>query len=540
MWTLLLSLAHAAKPVDLVVVGDVLTDLGPVAGAVVVHDATIRGIEKKAPRRASQVLQADLITAGLVDAHAHPASLGRALVTLDLVGTASQEEVLERVGGTVEEGTGWLIGRGWDQNDWPDTTWPTAAALDTVTGDRPTVLYRVDGHALWANTAALVASGVQPEWPDPPGGQALRGADGAPAGVLIDEAMAWIQKPEVPLEEQRRRLLLALDAIAATGLTGVHDQGASDVTLQLYEELAVADQLPIKITAYAWIDTSAAERARTEGGWGTGNFEVRGVKAAADGALGSRGAELSRDYADQPGHRGLPGTDSDDLASWATDLLGQGLQLTVHAIGDAAIGRTLDAFAVARQAWPEREGLPLRVEHAQITNPTDVGRFAELGVVASMQPTHATSDMPWVLDRVGADREAWGYTWRSFLDAGVTLAFGSDFPVEAVAPNLGLWSATTRMHLDGTPQGGWFPEQSLTLSEAVRAFSVGAHEARGETGPVGLVAGAPADLTLWRVEERHGHVWLVPTATLVDGVVVWQETARPDGGLLPVVEPEGR
>ncbi len=337
----------------------------------------------------------------------------------------------------------------------------------------------------------------------------------------------------------RCRLVLALDAIAATGLTGVHDQGASDTTLELYEELAVAGDLPIKITAYAWIDTSAAWRARTEGGWGTGHLQVCGVKAAADGALGSRGAELSRDYADQPGHRGLPGTESDVLAAWATDLLGQGLQLTVHAIGDAAIARTLDAFEVAREAWPERGAVPLRVEHAQITNPADVERFAALSVVASMQPTHATSDMPWVIDRVGADREAWGYTWRTFLDAGVTLAFGSDFPVEAVAPNLGLWSATTRMHLDGTPGGGWFPEQRLTLSEAVEAFSVGAHRARGETGPVGLVAGAPADLTLWRVEERHGHVWLTPTATLVDGVVVWQESASPSGVPGPAVEPEG-
>ncbi len=192
MWTLLLPLALAAKPVDLVVVGDVLTPHGPVAGAVVVHDATIQSVEKKAPRKATQVLHAELITAGLVDAHAHPASLGRALVTLDLGGTTSLDDVLARVRTAAAEGTGWLIGRGWDQDDWPDTAWPTAAALDAVTGDRPTVLYRVDGHALWANTAAFTAGGVQAAWPDPPGGQAIRGDDGTPTGVLIDEAMGWI------------------------------------------------------------------------------------------------------------------------------------------------------------------------------------------------------------------------------------------------------------------------------------------------------------------------------------------------------------
>ena len=334
--------------------------------------------------------------------------------------------------------------------------------------------------------------------------------------------MAWIQRPEVPLDEQRRRLVLALDAIAATGLTGVHDQGASDTTLALYQALADAGELPIKITAYAWIDTEAAGRARAEGGWGSGHFQVRGVKAAADGALGSRGAQLRADYSDQPGHRGLPGTETDVLAAWATDLLGQGLQLTVHAIGDGAVDRTLDAFEAAREAWPEQARLPLRVEHAQVVHPDDLPRFAALNAVASMQPTHATSDMPWAGERLGPEREPWSYTWRALEQAGAALAFGSDFPVEAVAPNEGLWSATTRMHADGTPTGGWYPDQVLTLAEAVDAFSVGAHRARGETGPVGLVAGAPADLTLWRVVDRHGHPFLEPVATIVDGRVVWQ------------------
>ncbi len=521
MWLLLPALSLAAPPVDLVVVGDVLTADGRVPGAVIVDDAAIQAVKKKAPRKATLVLTADLITPGLVDAHAHPASLGRSLVRLDLVGTTSLDDVLARVEVSAGEGSGWLVGRGWDQNDWPDTAWPTAAQLDAVTGDRPTVLYRVDGHALWANTAALAASGVQADWPDPDGGQAIRDGAGAPSGVLVDAAMGWIERPATPIAEQRRQLLLALDAIAATGLTGVHDQGASDTTLQLYEDLATAGELPIKITAYAWIDTDAAERARAEGGWGTGHFRVMGVKTAADGALGSRGAELSRDYADQPGHRGLPGTATDVLAAWATDLLGHGLQLTVHAIGDAAIDRTLDAFETAREAVPAAAALPLRVEHAQITDPDDIARFVQLNAAASMQPTHATSDMPWAVDRVGEDRESWGYTWRDFLDAGVILAFGSDFPVEATAPAHGLWSATTRMHEDGTPEGGWFPEQRLTLHEAVRAFSVGAQRARGDQGPAGLEPGAAADLTLWRVEERHGHTWLEPTATIVDGVVVW-------------------
>ncbi len=520
MWSLLLS-AALAEPPDLVVVADVLVDGEPAPRALVVRDGRIERISSRAPRRAGAVLTADLVTAGMVDAHCHPASLGRSLVSLDVTGTGSKAAILERVAGAVEEGTGWLVGRGWDQNDWPEPHWPTATDLDTVTGDRPTVLYRVDGHALWANTAALAASGIEPDRVDPVGGQAIRDVDGAPAGVLIDAAMSWIQKPKVPREEQRRRLVLALDAIAATGLTAVHDQGAGDTTLSLYQELDAAGELPVKVVAYAWIETEAAARIRAEGPWAGSRLRVAGVKAGADGALGSRGAELTDDYSDQPGHRGLPGTSTEELAAWATDLTRHGAQLTVHAIGDAAVHRTLDAFEAAREAAPEGHAVPLRVEHAQVVRPEDVHRFTALNAVASMQPTHATSDMPWAPERLGEERTPWSYTWRTLLDAGATLAFGSDFPVEAVAPAHGLWSATTRMHEDGTPEGGWFPDQRLSLSEAVDAFSTVTWQALGDTEPVGLVPGAPADLTLWRVQQRHGHTWLVPVATVVDGEVVW-------------------
>jgi len=464
-----------------------------------------------------------LVTPGLIDAHAHPAGLGRKLAELDLSGTTSLADVQTRVAQAATEGEGWLSGRGWDQNDWEDHEgWPGAELLDRTS--RPVALRRVDGHALWLNTAGLEAAGITAETPDPPGGRILRHDSGAPTGVLIDTAVGLVELPRPSDAENRRRLVEALDHIAATGLVGVHDMGVSDATLAHYTELAEAGELPIRIFAYLDPGAEAVARLKSEGPWQVGLLRVVGVKMYADGALGSRGALLSADYHDEPGHRGLQINARDDLAAMATELLQADAQLAVHAIGDQGVKNVLDAFEQARAAAPTAD-VPLRVEHFQVARPEDLARMTALNAVASMQPTHATSDGPWAEERLGPERIDWSYAWRDVLDAGVVLAFGSDFPVEEVSPQYGLWSATTRAELGGG--AGWRMDQALSLDEAVTAFSQSTYAALGEEGGV-FEVGAVADFSVWRVEDRHDKVWLEPLATVVAGETVWSSD-RPAG-----------
>ncbi len=469
---------------------------------------------------ADRLLEADWVSPGLIDAHGHPSGLGSSLAQLDLRGTTSLAEVQQRVDEAAQTGEGWLTGRGWDQNDWSDHQgWPLAAHLDHV--DRPVALRRVDGHATWLNSAGLREAGISASTPDVEGGMILRDHDSLrPLGILVDTAVGLLELPRPSPAEHERRLRLALQEIAATGLVGVHDMGVSDATLDIYTRLDAAGELPVRIWAYLDPEAEAVQRLESEGPWGGHKLQVVGVKMYADGALGSRGALLREDYADQEGHRGVVIHDRDELAGHASALLAADAQLAVHAIGDAGIQSVLDAFELAREAQPEATR-PLRVEHLQVVHPQDLARMPGLNAVASMQPTHCTSDMPWAGDRLGPQRLPWSYAWRDVLEAGVTLAFGSDFPVELVSPSYGLWSATTRAHLDGTPEGGWRPEHALSLEEAVEAFSAGTYAALGEQGGR-LEVGATADLSLWSSEARPGGTWHEALATVVEGQVVWR------------------
>ena len=449
------------------------------------------------PLEATTQLRADIVTPGLIDAHGHPAGLGRSLDELRLSEARSFEEVKTLIAERAE-GEGWLTGRGWDQNDWPDHEgFPTAADLDLLVPDRPAALRRVDGHAVWLNTLAMEASGITAHTPSPEGGRILD-------GVLVDEAMSLLVLPETPVELQRARLEEALEAIRASGLVGVHAMGVGDQTLALYESV----ELPVKVWVYVSPDSQAAERLKVEGPWGEGRLRVVGVKMFADGALGSRGALLSQDYADEPGHRGLALTDTAALTEWATALLATDAQLAVHAIGDQGVRNTLDAFQAARKAHPDSKR-PLRVEHAQVVHPEDLPRFAGLNVVASMQPTHASSDSPWAEARLGPERVQWAYAWRTLLDAGAAMAFGSDFPVEEYSPSYGIEAA---IHRD------WQADQRLDFATTIGLFSEGAYDALGEQGGT-IRVGGPADLTLWRAVERDTGLWFEATSTLVDGEV---------------------
>lgn len=434
---------------------------------------------------------------GLIDAHAHPAALGLLRRQLDLSDAGSRSEALAaaRTYAAANPGPGWLLGGRWNHERWEDDRLPTAAELDAAVADRPAWLERVDGHAGWANTRALEAAGITADTPDPPGGRILRDAAGEPTGVLIDAAMALVEAgiPAPSPAEIERALRLALTEAAALGLTNVHDMGVDAPTLAAYRRLAESDALPIRV--YVLLAGADEMLDAVPVPFELGRLKVGGVKLYADGALGSRGAALLAPYSDEPGNGGLLFADADELADAVARAHRQGFQAAIHAIGDRANRVALDAFADAGKR--ESPIPPDRIEHAQVIALEDIPRFAELGIVASVQPTHATSDKNMAEDRIGAERMRGAYAWQRLLEAGASLAAGSDFPVEPPNPFYGLHAAVTRRDRDGEPPGGWYSEQALTREEALAAFTLGAARAAGQDGEIGsLEPGKRADFVL--------------------------------------------
>ncbi|MCD9028188.1 amidohydrolase [Luteimonas sp. BDR2-5] len=453
-----------------------------------------------------------VVVPGLIDAHAHLMGLGFALMRVDLAGARSKQEIVERLRAYAADlaPDAWLLGGGWDQNLWPEAAFPTAADLDAAFPGRPVWLYRVDGHAGWANSAALraaEAAGASLHGDaQPQGGRIVRDAAGAPSGVFVDEAMRLVDRavPAPTPDDDRQAFARALDAAVGNGLTGVHDMGVSRDELALYREFADAGRLPLRVTAYADGDDAALQDLCTDGLYSHagGRLRMRGVKLYIDGALGSRGAAMLEDYADEHGNTGLLVTEPAAFRAAVEKAARCGVQVATHAIGDHGNRLVLDTYADVLAGIDGNddaggETLRWRVEHAQIVASEDIPRFAGLGVIASMQPTHATSDMPWAGARVGEARLAGAYAWRRFLGSGARMALGSDFPVEAVDPRLGLYAAVTRQDRDGQPPGGWLADQKLTVDEALRGFTADAAYAGFAEGEVGRLApGLRADFVL--------------------------------------------
>ncbi|MFO1496099.1 MAG: amidohydrolase [Lysobacterales bacterium] len=463
---------------------------------------------------------------GLIDAHGHLLGLGFALLQADLVGTHDSDEVLARLRSKAADlgPEDWLQGRGWDQNDWPDQAFPTRAVLDRIYPERPVFLERVDGHAAWVNSAALRLAGLTAATPDPQGGRILRDAEGEPTGVLIDNAVELVAAviPPPTRALKRRAMRLAVVEAARAGLTGVHDAGVSLDDLAILTELADEGQLPIRVYAMADGDRAALARLCRDGVYvhPSGRLQMRAAKFYADGALGSRGAALLAPYADDAGNRGLMIQPAAELAASIRKAADCGVQPAVHAIGDRANRVALDAYASLSPG--QREALRPRIEHAQVVALEDIPRFAELGVIASMQPTHATSDMPWAQARIGAERLRGAYAWQRFRAAGAAIALGSDFPVERVDPLLGLYAAVNRQDSVGEPPGGWLPEQKLSLPEALDGFSRGAAYAAGQEAELGtLEVGKRADFTVLSMDPHkvrgRGLLALKVRSTWLDG-----------------------
>ena len=415
---------------------------------------------------------------GMVDAHAHLLSLGLALRSVDLRGTRSYDEVIARVAErarTARPGE-WIVGRGWNQNEWADTRFPSHEALTRAVPDNPVVLTRVDGHATIANARAMQAAGITATTRDPEGGRIERDARGAPSGVFVDRAMGLIGRViPPPSREQRREMVLA--AIAETnrwGLTGIHDAGVSAGTIEVYEELARDGRYDLRNYVMASADSVTLARAFQLGPQSAlydGRLWLRAIKISADGALGSRGAALLEDYSDEPGNRGLDLVPASFIESVAERALRAGFQVNVHAIGDRANRTVLDAFAQALRQVPTADHR-FRIEHAQVVHRQDIPRFAELGVIPSMQASHQTSDAAMAMNRLGYTRVLGAYAWRQFLNTGVIVPNGSDFPVESVNPLVSFHSAVTRQDANNWPAGGWFPDERMTRDEALYSMTI--------------------------------------------------------------------
>ena len=438
---------------------------------------------------------------GLIDAHGHVLALGEGLLHVDLSATRSLEEALEavRAHAAANPARKWILGRGWNQVRWGLGRFPTAAELDRAVSDRPVALSRIDGHALWVNTAALKAGGVTAATRDPAGGRIERGPGGAPSGVLVDAAETLVTRhiPPATPGEQEAALAAALTLMARLGLTGVHDMGVTPEAWRLYRMFGDEGRLSVRVTGYAaGIEAMEAIAPLRPTPWlNEDRLRLVGVKLYADGALGSRGAWLKAPYSDDPGNRGLRFHDDTRLRNMVSRANFLGLQVALHAIGDAANAQALDAFAEVLPAYGQR--LRNRIEHAQLLDPADIPRFAALGVVASVQPTHATSDKAMAGARVGEARLAGAYAWRALLDSGARMAFGSDFPVEPAEPLFGLHAAITRQDRDGQPPGGWRADQKVTRAEALAGFtSWAAWAGHAETRVGRLAPGFWADFVL--------------------------------------------
>jgi len=516
----LLGLAVACLPpgpkADLVLRGGKIVTLSPdrpVAEALAATGERITGVGTTAeiddfvgPETRVIELEGALAIPGFIDSHAHLMGLGFSQMRLDLTGTRSSSEIarmvrLEAERSAEADESGWILGGGWDQNDWREKEFPTAAMLDHVVSDRAVFLTRVDGHAGWANSEAMAEAGIGKETPDPEGGEIVRDDQGNPTGIFVDRATDLItDRIREPTEAERWRAFhIAQDACLRAGITSLHDAGVGARDIELYREALARGEL--RLSLYVMLDGGDPEllaRFFSHQPEISPRLTIRSVKLVADGALGSRGAALLEDYSDRPEWRGLTLLSGEDIFRVADRALFAGYQVNVHAIGDQANRSVLDAF---QRAFDEQGGAGdprFRIEHAQILDELDIPRFAQLRVIASMQGVHTTSDMPWAIDRIAEERAAEGaYAWQKLLLSGARIANGTDAPVESISALENFYASITRQDKNGKPAEGWFPGQRMSREQALRSYTLDAAYAAFEDQDKGsLELGKLADITV--------------------------------------------
>jgi predicted amidohydrolase YtcJ len=488
-------------------------------------------------------LDGQTVVPGLIDAHGHFKSLGEVKLELDLVQTTSYDEAVEMVrrrAKELESGT-WIVGRRWDQANWGLQDFPTHRELSEAVPEHPVYLTRVDGHAALVNAKALELAGITDETPDPDGGDILRDADGHATGVLVDNASdlvsGVIERQRLPLADLARA---AQEACFQVGLTSVHDAGtpAGEIPRwkQLYDSGLLKIRLYVMLSGGRGITDYFAENQPLVG-YADNRLTVRACKLFVDGAMGSRGAWMLEPYADKPvndegePYTGLVLMTPPRIRQIAVAGLKHGYQVCTHAIGDRGNREVLDAYASAFKVVPVDDPR-FRIEHAQCVALEDIPRFAELGVIPSMQQTHATSDMRWAEDRVGPQRVLGCYAWRRFYDAGCRIAGGSDFPVEHENPLLGFYAGITRQNVNGEPPGGWYADQCQTREEALRSLTIDAAYASFEEDLKGsLEAGKLADFVVLDRDIMKVQAAEVPGTkvlqTVVGGEVVFRAPRAP-------------
>jgi predicted amidohydrolase YtcJ len=485
-------------------------DSRPFVSAMAIRDGKVQfvGSEREALQlrgATTRMLDAggQTIIPGMIDAHAHLFNLATFLRNLDVTDTRSYDTIVARVADRVRtaQPNAWVIGRGWDQNKWGNTQFPTHDALSRVSPNNPVVLTRIDGHAILANAAAMKAAGVTAATKDPAGGKIERTATGEPTGVFIDNAMDLVNRsiPPMTKDDMRAATLNAITEANKLGLVGVHDAGEPRDVIDIFEELAKAGTFNLR--AYVMIGDDSAAIAHyfqrgPQSALYDGRLWIRSIKLYADGALGSRGAALLDPYADDPKNVGLLRTTAAHLQDVSTRALQRGFQVGIHAIGDRGNRIALDAIDNALKTAPTADHR-FRIEHVQVLDHADVPRFAQLGVIPSMQAVHQPSDMYWAPTRLGYARTLGAYAWRSLLETGVVIPNGSDFPVERVNPLFSFHAAIARQDDNNWPPGGWFPEQRMTRDEALKSMTIWAAFAGFQENVTGsLTPGKYADFVI--------------------------------------------
>ena len=488
MLPIVVQAQRATAPADLVVTNArvyTADEARPLAEAFAVRDGRVVFVGSKQEAAVLKGANTRVIDAGghtvipgMVDAHAHFGGLAQKLRAVDLVGTRSYDEVIARVverAKSVPKGM-WIEGRGWDQNAWGDTRFPTHDKLSGAVPDHPVVLTRVDGHATLVNAAAMRIATLTAASVDPAGGKIQRDAQNNPTGVLVDNAKELVDRkvPDATPAQFRAAVVDAIKEIHRWGLVGVHDAGASRSAIDLYENMAQSGDLNLRLYVMISDDSAAISHYMSIGPRSAlynGQMWVRAIKLYADGAMGSRGAALLEPYSDDPNNSGLLLSAPAHIREVAARALKAGFQVNTHAIGDRGNRVVLDAYEAALKTVPTVDHR-FRVEHAQILNYDDIPRFAQLGVIPSMQASHQSSDMYWIGKRLGPTRVLGAYAWRSLISSGVVVPNGSDFPVELVNPLISFHAAIARQDGNDWPAGGWYPEQRMTREEALRSMTL--------------------------------------------------------------------